>query len=256
MADCVVGIQNTSVAYRANMVLQDVSLSVQRGEFVGIIGPNGAGKTTLLTLINGIVRLASGTVEVLGMDPHRGSGHAVRKRVGYVAQADKLDPRLPMLVRESVEVGLAGKLGWFRRVTSAHRVQVDEAMHRVGVSHLADRPLGQLSGGEYQRVALARALVQQPEIFLFDEPTAAIDPKSQGEILRLVAETHSRLKATSFYVTHDLSLLPATCTRLVMMKDGRIWRDGLPEHLLVDEILDELYAGTPSRHGCCVVGRR
>jgi ABC-type cobalamin/Fe3+-siderophores transport system ATPase subunit len=114
----------------------------------------------------------------------------------------------------------------------------------VGLAHLSQRPLGLLSGGEYQRAAIARALVQQPEIFLLDEPTASIDQKAQHEILSLIQLIHREYHMTTLYVTHDLRTLPPICQRLILMKDGKIWRQGSPESMLREEVLSQLY-GAP-----------
>ena len=152
--------------------LAGVSLRVQRGEFVGIIGPNGAGKTTLLRALNGLTALSSGGIQVLGSAPGGLWGYRLRRRIAYVAQVERVDARLPMTVFETVLVGAYGRKGLLRRVGPRERGQAREALVRVGVEHLRDRPVGVLSGGEYQRVAIARALVQKPELFLFDEPTA------------------------------------------------------------------------------------
>ena len=115
------------------------------------------------------------------------------------------------------------------------------------MGHLADRPIGHLSGGEYQRAAIARVLVQDPDIFLFDEPTAAIDPRAQHTILELIQQIHARRKKTCLYVTHELATLPDACERLILMKGGRIWRDGPRDAMLDPELLEILYDGwTPA----------
>ena len=243
----VIQVDDAVVSYREDVALEGVSLSVQRGEFVGVIGPNGAGKTTLLTVVNGLARLVQGRVTTLGLFPYGGDGHRVRKRVGYVAQVEKIDPRHPMTVRETVMVGAYGRLGWFRRPSKTDGRLVDEILEQVGVAHLATRPLGHLSGGEYQRTAIARALVQQPEIFLFDEPTASIDPTAQDELLRLVQDIQRHSAATMLYVTHDLSTLPESCSRVIHMKNGRITGDGPPARMLQEPILTALYGRPASR---------
>ena len=243
MAEPVIDIADAVVSYREDVALDGVSLQVGSGEFVGVIGPNGAGKTTLLTVVNGLGRLAHGNVRVLGMAPYGGDGHRSRKRIGYVAQVENIDPRLPITVRETVMVGLYGRLGWFRRPKGTHLARVDEVLDRVGLAHLARRPVGHLSGGEYQRAAIARALVQQPEIFLFDEPTVSVDPKAQQDILALVQRIHAEEGVTMLYVTHDLTTLPKACQRLVLMKAGRIWRQGPRDAMLDGTLLQELYDG-------------
>jgi len=236
-------IDEAVVAYREDTVLNGVSMAVARGEFVGIIGPNGAGKTTLLTLVNGLGRLVHGRVRVLGLDPYDGAGRRVRRQAGYVAQVERIDPRLPISVRDTVMTGLYGKLGWLRRPRRQQRRLVEDVLERVGMAHLARRPIGQLSGGEYQRAAIARALVQEPDVFLFDEPTASIDPQAQTDILDLVQDIHRQSSATTLYVTHDLATLPHSCERLVLMKAGRIWRDGPRGEMLDDAMLQGLYRG-------------
>jgi len=241
MDNTVIKIQDAVVSYREDVALQGVSLEVKRGEFVGIIGPNGAGKTTLLTVINGLGKLVHGQAWVLGSRLNGRNGSSLRKRIGYVAQIERIDPRLPISVRETVMVGCYGRLGLFHRPTRIQWETVDGVLEMVGMAHLSQRPIGHLSGGEYQRAAIARALVQQPEIFLLDEPTASIDRKAQREILSLIQLIHKEYNMTTLFVTHDLRTLPSTCQRLILMKDGKIWQQGSPESMLREEVLSQLY---------------
>jgi ABC-type Mn2+/Zn2+ transport system ATPase subunit len=244
MDNTVIKIQDAVVSYREDVALQGVSLEVRQGEFIGIIGPNGAGKTTLLTVVNGLGKLVHGQAWVLGSRLNGGNRSNLRKRIGYVAQVENIDPRLPINVRETVMVGCYGRLGLFHRPTRAQWGTVDEVLEMVGMAHLSQRPIGHLSGGEYQRAAIARALVQQPEIFLLDEPTASIDKKAQREILSLIQLIHKEYHMTTLFVTHDLRTLPSICQRLILMKDGRIWQQGSPESMLREEVLSQLY-GAP-----------
>jgi ABC-type cobalamin/Fe3+-siderophores transport system ATPase subunit len=214
---------------------------VGHGEFVGIVGPNGAGKTTLLTIVNGMGKLINGHVNVLGYTLTPGNGHSLRKKVGYVAQAENIDPRMPMNVREVAMIGRYGRLGLFRRPGKADWEIVDMALELVGMTHLARRPIGHLSGGEQQRVAIARCLAQEPEIFLLDEPTASLDWKAKTDIVELVKRIHDLRKLTTLFVTHDLSALPIACDRVVLMKDGLIWDEGPPGKILTSDKLGQLY---------------
>jgi ABC-type Mn2+/Zn2+ transport system ATPase subunit len=245
MDNTVIRIQDAVVSYREDVALQGVSLKVAKGEFLGIIGPNGAGKTTLLTVINGLGRLVHGEARVLGSRVNGTNRTALRKRIGYVAQVQNIDPRLPINVRETVMVGCYGRLGLLRRPTRAQWERVDNVLETVGIAHLSRRPIGHLSGGEYQKAAIARALVQQPEIFLLDEPTASIDPQAQREIMSLLQLIHKEYRITTLLVTHDLRQLPAVCDRLILMKAGKIWREGAPESMLREDLLNELY-GAPT----------
>ena len=237
----VVSIEQAVVSYREHVALRGVSLEVKKGEFLGIIGPNGSGKTTLLSLINGLGKLVQGHVWVLGHSINRGSLNGIRKRVGYVAQLQNIDPRMPINVEEVVMVGRYGQLGLFRRPNSTDRAIVDSVIDLVGMAHLAKRPIGHLSGGEQQRVAIARALAQEPEMFLLDEPTASLDWRAQGELLDLVKRVHETKNLTTLFVTHDLNSLPDACDRVVLMKEGRIWQQGVPGAVLREDILTDLY---------------
>ena len=241
MANTVVDIRNAVVSFREDVALRGVSLKVEGGEFVGIIGPNGAGKTTLLTVVNGLGKLLSGRIQVLGSTVSPGNSHSLRKRVGYVAQVEDIDRRMPMNVREVVMIGRYGVLGLFKRPGKHDWEIVDEMLELVGMTHIARRPIGHLSGGEQQRVAIARCLAQEPELFLLDEPTASLDWKAQTEILELVKRIHDSRQLTTLFVTHDLDALPHTCDRVVLMKDGLIFGDGLPDKLISTESLSRLF---------------
>jgi len=237
----VIDIENAVVSYREDIALRGISLKVRSEEFVGIIGPNGAGKTTLLTIVNGLGKLLRGRVSVLGHHIAPGNGHSLRKKVGYVAQVQNIDPRMPMSVREVVMIGRYGLLGLLRRPGRHDWEIVEEVLALVGMSHLARRPVGHLSGGEQQRVAIARCLAQKPELFLLDEPTASLDWKAQSDILELVKQIHDSRHLTTLFVTHNLSCLPVACDRVVLMKEGLIWGEGSPAELLTDANLSRLY---------------
>jgi len=234
-------LRDVTVVRQNQLGLEGVSVQINAGEFVGVIGPNGAGKTTLLTAVNGMCPLTRGSVRVGGADPHGWAGHRVRAGIGYVPQLRRPDPRLPITVRESVMTGRLGQLGWLKRPGHEDWRKVDEALDRVGVGELAARPLGQLSGGEYQRAAIARVLVQEPGVYLFDEPASSIDPQAQHDVIGLVQSLHRDTGATILYVTHDLPALPMAARRLLLLKDGRLWRDGPREALLEPREIRALY---------------
>ncbi len=241
MSDIVIDIKNAVVSYREDIALRGVSLKVKRGEFVGIVGPNGAGKTTLLTVVNGLGKLLQGRVQVLGHQLTPGNGHYLRKKVGYVAQVQNIDPRMPISVREAVMIGRYGLLGLLKRPGKHDWEVVDEMLELVGMTRLARRPIGHLSGGEQQREAIARCLAQEPEIFLLDEPTASLDWKAKADSLELIKLIHHSRQLTTLFVTHDLSALPVACDRVVLMKEGLIWGEGSAKDALSDDNLSQLY---------------
>lgn len=234
-------LNSVTAAYGRHVAMENVTLSVHRGDFLGIIGPNGAGKTTLLTVVNGLAKVISGNAQILGEPLSRKNVNALRKKIGYVPQIQEIDPLLPINVRDSVLVGCYGRLGFFRRVPKALLEKTETLLGLVGLSRLGDRPLGHLSGGEKQRVAIARALLQEPEILLLDEPCASLDWKAQKEILVLIQELHNRLRLTTLMVTHDLNSLPQVCTRMAFMKGGRLIWEGEAAQALSGSRLSELY---------------
>lgn len=241
MAEPIVEIENASVLRHRRAVLREISFEVRSGEFVGVIGPNGAGKTTLLRLINGLASARDGSVRVLGNSHRRFGSCLLRRRIGYVAQLQSIDPKTPITIRETVAAGGYGRFGWLRRGGGADPADTSRALNLVGIGHLSDRPLGQVSGGEFQRAAIARVLVQQPELFLFDEPTASLDPRAQEDILGLIQRLCFSQGSTVIYVTHELATLPEACNRVVLMKGGTIWRQGARTEMLCQDVLNELY---------------
>ncbi|NJB66596.1 ABC-type Mn2+/Zn2+ transport system ATPase subunit [Desulfobaculum xiamenense] len=246
MDDAVIRMENASAAYGRHVAMRDVSIDIRRGDFLGVIGPNGAGKTTLLTVVNGLGQLVGGRVTALGCEVTPASAGELRRRIGYVAQQQDIDPLLPISVRESILVGCMGRVGLLRRIPRQARERTEELMALVGLDALADRPLGHLSGGERQRVAIARALLQEPEILLLDEPTAALDWQAQREILALIQSIHQRFALTSLIVTHDLNTIPDIANRIAFMKAGRLMWEGPADHAVDEQRLSVLY-GTQIR---------
>lgn len=222
-----VELENVSFAYRGGPpALEDVSLSVERGAFVGIAGPNGGGKTTLLRLALGLERPASGTVRLFGAAP----GTRGCPRVGFVPQRAQVVSGTPVTVREVVEAGrlaVRGPLGPLRVVD---REAVAEAIERVGLVSRATAPLRTLSGGMQQRTFIARALAAEPALLALDEPTTGVDAESQESLAALLAGLRSELGVTILYVSHEFGAVEDVVSRLVLVR-GRIVFDGDPSDL-------------------------
>lgn len=198
----VLEIEDLTVAYHSAPALWDVDLSVPAGVRMAIVGPNGAGKSTLVKAVLDLVPRAAGSVECFGKPYAR-----VRKRVGYVPQRTSVDWDFPTVVQDVVTMGMYGRLGWFRRPGRAERTAALEALERVGLAQFADRQISQLSGGQQQRTFLARALVQDADLYLMDEPFAAVDAVTERAIVTILRDLTARGK-TIVTVHHDLQTVP------------------------------------------------
>ncbi len=159
-------------------ILQDVSLSIDQGEFIVILGPNGAGKTTLIKLLLGLVKPSTGSVRVLGQMPQRGL-----REIGYVPQRRSLDVELALRARDLVGFGLDGHRWGIGLPNRRRKEEVDLALKEVDALELAEAPVGQLSGGEQQRLLIAQALISEPRLLLLDEPLANLDLAHQQEVV-------------------------------------------------------------------------
>jgi ABC-type Mn2+/Zn2+ transport system ATPase subunit len=233
-------LENIRVRKGRSRLLDGVSFSVSRREFIGIIGPNGAGKTTLLNVIAGFEGF-QGTLRLFGNTQREVRSRKARLRVGYVPQSFDIDPGFPIFALEAVMLGAAGRLGLFRSAGKEERDMALNLMETMRVAHLADRPLGQLSGGERQKVSLARAILQQPDILLMDEPTANLDVAVQKEVLDLIDKIHERENLTLLFVTHDFNLLPASMHRAVLINQGKSVFDGDVDIALSGGMLSRLF---------------
>jgi len=245
----VVELRSAGVFRHQQHLLRGVSLDVSAGSCVAVIGPNGAGKTTLLRVIDGLIRPTSGTVRVFGGNPAGLHGHRLRADIGYVPQLHPIAENLPIRVHDVVAIGRFGRVGLFRGLSAADRRIVSSALDRVGLSSLADAAIDRLSGGERQKTSIARALAQQPRLLLLDEPAASLDPRSQRDVLDLIAALHRDSGMTMLLVTHILSHIPDACDTVVVMAAGGILAKGTPEETLRDEVLSAAY-------GCRVVVTR
>lgn len=233
-------LEGVTVRKTKNLLLDGISLSVSRNEFVGLIGPNGAGKTTLLNVIAGFEPFL-GTLRLFGQLVTENRSRASRLRVGYVPQSFPIDPAFPILALEAVLAGLVGRLGLFRSPGRKEKEKAMSLMEMMRVDRVANRPLGQLSGGERQKVSLARAILQQPDILLMDEPTAGLDIAVQKEVLNLIDDIHRRESLTILFVTHDFTMIPSTMRRAVLLDRGAKVFDGDVEIALSGESLSRLF---------------
>jgi manganese/iron transport system ATP-binding protein len=230
-----IALEGVCAGYFGRDVLEEVSFTVDRGDFVGIIGPNGSGKSTLLKSIAGLHPIQCGAAMVLGSDP----AHLDRRRIGYVPQIESVNWSFPVTVFDVVLMGLYGKLGLFHRPTAKDRDAAMRALEDVGMADRSDSLIGQLSGGQQQRVFVARALVEEPELMLLDEPIAGVDAGTQHAIFTLLEE-RNRKGVTIVATTHDLSCV-ATWFGKVLCLNHRVIAYGPPREVLTKETLSATF---------------
>ncbi|MFB6103765.1 MAG: heme ABC transporter ATP-binding protein [Halobacteriaceae archaeon] len=229
-------VTDLSVERGATTIFEDVSATVDTGEFVGIVGPNGAGKTTLLRTILGAVPPRSGHVTLDGDAITDLASREVSRRVAAVPQRTEI--AFEFTVREVVEMGRHPHTPRLR--SDPDPDQVTTALGRTEVSHLADRSIDAVSGGERQRVLLARALAQNTPGLLLDEPTASLDVNHQVRTLDLVADLASDGKSVLAAI-HDLNLAARYCDRLVLLADGGIVARGPPRSVLTPAAIEAAF---------------
>lgn len=216
-------------------ILTDVSLTVEKGEFLGIIGPNGSGKTSLMSLLAGIRKPKSGAVFLDGAPIGELGRRAVAQRLAFVEQQAETGERIT--ARQAVELGRTPFLGALSSWSSEDDRIVDGALENVDMMHLAGRSWHTLSGGERQRLHIARALAQQPEILLLDEPTNHLDIGHQISLLDLVHQQDLIVVAA----LHDLNHAALFCDRIAVMQEGRLVALGAPRAVLTEERIGAVF---------------
>ena len=229
-------VRDVTVAYHRKPVLWNVTLDIPRGSLVGLVGPNGAGKSTLLKTVVDMVPRVSGQVLIFGQ-PYRQS----RQRLAYVPQRESVDWDFPATALDVVLMGTYGQLGWFKRAGKSERERALAALAQMEIDHLATRQISQLSGGQQQRTFLARALVQQADLYLMDEPFAAVDAATEKAIVHLMRELQSQGK-TIIVVHHDLHTVPEYFDFLVLL-NLRLVAAGEMSQVLTKDNLQKTYGG-------------
>ena len=222
--------------------ISNINLKVKQGEFIGVIGPNAVGKTTLLETINGVLKASKGSVKVFGKDVSK-NGHDVRKDIGYLPQEVSFDGESPFLVRDVVLMGRYGAMGILKSPKQRDYELVSNALSRIGILHLADRPIGKLSGGELQKVMFARTVAKTPKVMLLDEPFNNLDMGAREELVEILSKIHRDMNLTTLMIIHEIDYLSKidVCNRVVLMRDGTIAEDATPTKILKSKTLVESF---------------
>jgi zinc transport system ATP-binding protein len=247
MSGEIVATELLTCSYREGKVLEDVSFQVERGDYVGIVGPNGSGKSTLIKALLGLVTISSGSAELFGSPlSHFHDWY----KVGYLPQSLHLvNPVFPATVRESVGLGLLSLKRFPKRLNRADNDTISMILDELGISDLEHKLIGELSGGQLQRVLLARALVNNPELLVLDEPTAALDPETRGRFYAMIADINRTRGVTVLLVTHDSGAIGEHASKMLYL-DKKVLFYGSFDQFCCSPEMSSLF-GEHSQHLMC-----
>lgn len=227
--------ENLNVELDGKSIVKDVSIDIEKGEFVGVIGPNGSGKSTLLKTIYRIYKPKSGVMYLNGRDLSKMSPKNVAKELGVLGQFNNIS--FDIKVKDIVLMGRTPHKNFLESDSSDDYKIVRDSLEKVNMLEYYERSFSSLSGGEKQRVLLARVLAQKVDLLILDEPTNHLDIKYQLQILNVVKS----LGITVVVALHDLNLATAYCDKLYVMHDGRIVSNGKPDEVLTTDLIKEVY---------------
>ncbi len=237
-------IENVEVRYGRRRALGPVSLTLHRGEFLGVVGPNGAGKSTLLRVLAGLQPVHDGGIRLFGKavaTRRLRRCRALARDVGFLFQRHDFTPELPFTVEDVVRFGRVHP-EWLRfRFSAEDQAAVETALQSLGLSSMRSRLYRELSGGERQKVQFARLLAQEARILLLDEPTAGLDLDARERVTTLAAEMRSTFGKTVIMVTHEVDRLPADTDKVLLLDCGRVAAFGPPEAVLTPRLLARAY---------------
>ncbi|MCB2263130.1 MAG: ABC transporter ATP-binding protein [Candidatus Thiosymbion ectosymbiont of Robbea hypermnestra] len=220
-------------------ILRDIDLAVGQGEVLGVLGPNGSGKSTLLGLMDGILKPKMGVVTVNGLPLGDLGRVAVARKIALVAQENHF--RFSFSVMQVVLMGRFPHLRLFQREGERDLAVAREALAVTHCLGLAERSIHELSGGERQRVLIARALAQEPQAILLDEPTSFLDLKFKREIFHLIGHLSREQGLGVVIVSHDIDLVSQYCSRILLLKQGRVFAVGEPRQVITAANIEAVF---------------
>ena len=235
----ILSLKGVGFRYEKAWALRKVDLDLAPGEILGILGPNGSGKSTLLKLMDGLSRPQEGEILLNGVSLYSFRRSDIAKQIAMVVQESYF--RFPFSVLEVVLMGRFPHLGRMQFEEEGDLKVAQRALKSTQTENLANRSIGELSGGEKQRVLIARALTQEPKVVLLDEPTSFLDLKYKGEIFKLITRLNREEGLSVVVVSHDLDLVAQYCHQVMMLKNGRPYVTGSPAEVITAENIKEVY---------------
>ncbi len=234
----VVEISHLSFSYNNKPLINDISFSINKGDYMGVIGANGSGKSTLVKLILKILNPTGGEIKLFGININSFNGWS---KVGYISQtATSFNLSFPASVEEIVGANLFSRVGLFKAPKKEHRDLVYTALEKVGMQDRGKEMIGNLSGGQQQRVFIARVLVSEPEMLILDEPTAGIDVRSEEAVYCLLRDLNDELGLTVIMVSHDILALTIHASRFVCLGENGFFEHS-PDEKISNDLLTEIY---------------
>lgn len=213
-------IRNLKFGYNENLILKDVNLSLEKGDFAVISGENGSGKSTLIKLILGELKKDAGLIKLFETDMEEFKNF---DKIGYVPQLnDAVKVAFPVSCREYVGLNLYKKFSIFNTLTKKSKSKIENIFASLKIKDLIDRPFNKLSGGQAQRVMIARAMVNSPDILILDEPTVGIDKKSKEDFLNLLANLNHHHHISILMITHEMNILASYVDKVFKLREGVI----------------------------------
>lgn len=235
MNEPVLKIESASLTFGERQIWNDLNLQVAAGEFIAVIGSNGSGKSSLLKAVLGQQKLQAGKISLDGEHASHGS-----TEIGYIPQHRGSDAQLPLRARDLIRFGLDGHRFGLSTFSPAKRKRVNEMLQAVNAESFANKPIGELSGGELQRVRVAQAVIGNPHLILADEPLSALDLQQQKTIAELLDSQRRKHNAAVLFVTHDVNPILGMVDRVLYLANGK-FRIGSPDEVLRSNVLSELY---------------
>ncbi len=234
MSEKIVNVNNVTFSYVNNVVLDNVNLYVEKGDFVGIIGANGSAKSTLLKLMVGLLKPDKGSIKLLGEDVKQFKDF---KRIGYISQDVRdFNTKFPATVEEIIGANLYSSLGIFKRINESERGKIGKALSIVDMEEYSHRLIGNLSGGQKQRVFIARALVNDPEVIFMDEPLVGVDLESQNIFYKLMENINKNYNITLIMVSHDIGLISKKVNRIFCLGKGKVYTHNVDENFRIKNL--------------------
>ena len=226
----IVEIDHLTVKYPDIIALDDVSFSIDKGDFLGIIGPNGAGKSTLFASMLGLNTKYKGTIKFFGQDIRKSKDYL--KQIGYVPQKPLFENNFPATVKDIVHMSLRDE---------SNKNKIDEILQQLWIHELGDRRIGELSGGQQQRVFIAKALVNDPQILILDEPVTGIDQQSIELFYSILRELNSKQKITIIWSSHDLDAVNQLANHVACL-NRTLFFHGVSDEFFENEELVKQYS--------------